>query len=267
MRRARSRSLRLFWSRGSRHQQGERNSGDWFSPLICERLSRRAVEYAPPRSCDLVAVGSLLQRLNKSHRLHRLGLRRQLNIWGTGSLRADDRLLGAHVLHALRGRRSLAQCEAATSQVALGDPGILASLFVEKTAVPRSAIGVIPHMLDRGHPEVAEFLAAQPGARLLDITAPPLTLLKHIAGCERIVSSSLHGLIFADALEVPNQWFIASNQLIGGRHKFDDYYSVFDLKPDPIRLPGADLATLCQGYARPGLEDHKKALMESFPFR
>jgi hypothetical protein len=73
--------------------------------------------------------------------------------------------------------------------------------------------------------------------------------------------------VFADALGIANQWFTASNSLIGGRHKFDDYYSIFDIRPDPIRLPAADPATLCEGYARPGLEARKQALIESFPFR
>ena len=71
----------------------------------------------------------------------------------------------------------------------------------------------------------------------------------------------------ADALGIPNQWFVASNELIGGRHKFDDYYSIFDIEPEPIRLPRASLATLCEGYARTGLEGRKQALIESFPFR
>ena len=90
-------SLKLFWSRGR-----ERNAGDWYSPLIVARLSGRDVEYAPPHRCDLVAVGSVLRRLNKSHRLHRLGLSRRLDIWGTGAISSDDRLRGSHRLHALR---------------------------------------------------------------------------------------------------------------------------------------------------------------------
>lgn len=267
MGRAARRPLRLFWSRGSRHEEGRRNAGDWISPLICARLSGRSVEFARPRDCDLVSVGSLLLRLNKSHRFHRLGFQRRLDIWGTGSLRAEDRLMGAHSLHAIRGRRSLAQCEKAPSIAVLGDPGILAGMLVERKTVPRSAMGVIPHMSDRGHPEVAAFLAANPGAQLLDITSPVVDLLEQIAECERIVSSSLHGLVFADALGIPNQWFVASNELIGGRHKFDDYYSIFDIEPEPIRLPRASLATLCEGYARTGLEGRKQALIESFPFR
>ena len=72
--------------------------------------------------------------------------------------------------------------------------------------------------------------------------------------------------MFADALGIPNQWFVASNKLTGGRHKFDDYYSIFDIDPDPIRLPAASLDTLCEDYARPGLEARQRALIESFPF-
>ncbi|MCZ6710676.1 MAG: polysaccharide pyruvyl transferase family protein [Gammaproteobacteria bacterium] len=257
----------MFWSRGSRHQDGQRNAGDWFSPLICERLSNRPVEFALPRDCDLISSGSLLQRLNKSHRLHRLGFRRRLNIWGTGCLRAEDRLLGSHTLHAIRGRHSLAQCDACVPTGVLGDPGILAGMIVPRQQVPRTGLGLIPHMTDRDHPDVVAFLAANKEAKLIHITSPVTDLLEQIAQCERIVSSSLHGLVFADALGIPNQWFTASNRLIGGRHKFDDYYSIFDIRPDPITLPSADLATLCEDYARPGLEARKQALIESFPYR
>ena len=259
--------LRLFWSRGSRHHEGQRNAGDWFSPLICAHLSGRPVEFALPRDCDLVAAGSLLLRLNKSHRLHRLGIRRRLNIWGTGSLRAEDRLQGSHSFHALRGRRSLAQCEKPPSNPVVGDPGLLAGMLVEKQVVPRNAVGVIPHMADRGHPNVASFLAVHKDAKVLDITSPVADLLSQIAGCERILSSSLHGLVFADALGIPNQWFVACNQLIGGRHKFDDYYSIFDISPDPVQLPDVNLLTLCEGYARPGIEMRKRALIDGFPYR
>jgi pyruvyltransferase len=267
MKKATARPLRVFWSRGRGDAESGRNAGDWFSPLICERLSGRPVEFAPPRKCDLVAVGSLLQRLNKSHRLHRLGVRRSLTIWGSGSLRAEDRLKGTHYVHAVRGRRSLAQFEQTPASPALGDPGLLADLLLDKQVQPRTGIGVIPHMVDRGHPEVEAFAAAHAQAKLLDITSPVVTLLEQIAACERIVSSSLHGLVFADALSVPNQWFVASEQLLGGRHKFKDYYSVFDLDPEPIHLPCANVADLCDGYARPGIEARKNALMEAFPFR
>ena len=254
-------ALKLFWSRGH-----ERNAGDWFSPLICERLSGRAVVYADPRRCDLAAAGSLLARLNKSHPLHRIGLRRSLHVWGTGSLRPEDRLSGPHRLHALRGRLTLARCDRVEAPPRLGDPGLLAGLLLDGPIDKRHAIGVIPHLADRAHPEVASFVSQTANARLLDVTSPVADLLAATASCERILSSGLHGLVFADALGIPNRWFTASGALTGGRHKFDDYYSAFGLRPDPVRLPGLNLQAAFEGYARPGIETIKRQLLQSFPF-
>ncbi len=253
-------ALKLFWSRGH-----ERNAGDWFSPLICEALSGRPVTYADPRKCDLIAVGSLLGRLNKSHRLHRLGLRRSLDVWGTGSLRSEDRLLGNHHLHAVRGRFTLARCEGAAGKAVLGDPGLLAETLLTSSVEKRCRIGVIPHLADVGHAEVAAFLETVSHARLLDVTSPPKQLIEEIARCECILSSGLHGLVFADALGVPNRWFTASGALIGGRHKFDDYYSAFGIEAHPLRLVDASSEAAFEGYRRPGLDALKRDLLASFP--
>jgi len=91
--------LQLFWSRGH-----ERNAGDWYSPLICERLSGRRIAYADPRQCDLVAAGSLLGRLDKSHRLHRLGVRRRLEHLN----RIDVEEAAEHLVHGDQRRRRTA---------------------------------------------------------------------------------------------------------------------------------------------------------------
>jgi pyruvyltransferase len=257
--------LKVFWSRGPGRAGGPCNAGDWFSPLICERLSGRPVVYTPPNQCDLVATGSLLKRLNCSHRLHRLGFKRRLHIWGTGSLRPEDRLEGPHFVHAVRGTLTRDRVRDAPSDVAMCDPGLLAQHLVAPPPTRRHTLGVIPHLVDRDHPEVRAFLAQHPQAVLLDIAAPVPDLLAAIGTCERVLSSSLHGLIFADAYDVPNDWFTASGGLIGGRHKFDDYYSVFDLKREPVRLQDVDPETVGADYARPGIEDVKRGLIASFP--
>ncbi|MEQ8857240.1 MAG: polysaccharide pyruvyl transferase family protein [Pseudomonadales bacterium] len=257
--------LKLFWARGTGKGAGARNAGDWYSPLICAHLSGREVEYAAPHRCDLVAAGSLLQRLNRPHRLHRLGLSRRLHIWGTGSLRAEDSLTAQHSVHAVRGVLTRERMAAADPSVPLGDPGLLADTLVEANGAKRWPLGIVPHLVDRDHPEVLAFLDRHPRAKLLDVTAPVPELLGNVAACERVLSSSLHGLIFADAYGVPNAWFAASDRLIGGRHKFDDYYSVFAMRPDPMRLDAVNPDEIGTDYARPGIDAIKAALASAFP--
>jgi hypothetical protein len=78
---------------------------------------------------------------------------------------------------------------------------------------------------------------------LLDLRNDPIKVLKQIAECETIISSSLHGLIAADALDIPNKRIKLSNH---GHNfdvdfKFDDYYSIFDCEnPEYIDLLDSD---------------------------
>lgn len=257
--------LNLFWARGTGGEEGLHNAGDWYSPLICEHLSGRRVAYAPPHRCDLVAVGSLLQRVNKSHRLHRLGLRRRLHIWGTGTLRAQDLLAGSHHLHAVRGILTRERICGAGETIPLGDPGLLADRLVDPRGIPRHPLGLIPHLVDREDPQIGWFLEKHPQAILIDMAAPVRSVLASIASCERILSSSLHGLVFADAFGVPNRWFTVSAKLVGGRHKFDDYYSAFGLSLDPVSLIDVDIQALGSEYERPDIEVLKSNLVASFP--
>jgi hypothetical protein len=180
-------------------------------------------------------------------------------------LRSEDHLESNHHIHAVRGTLTRDRICGQRQSVALGDPGLLADRLIEPPAVKRHPLGVIPHLIDHNNSEVHTFLARHPHAALIDVTSPVRTVLETIAACERVLSSSLHGLVFADALGVPNAWFTASDRLLGGRHKFDDYYSAFDLAVEPVRLTAVDPDTVGSGYARPGIDALKSALVASFP--
>lgn len=258
--------IKLFWARGTGGGNGIRNAGDWYSPLICECLSGRRVDYAPPDRCDLVAVGSLLRRLNRSHWLHRLGVRRRLDIWGTGTLRADDRLAGRHRVHAVRGALTRDRLDAGNATEVLGDPGLLAARLVPPASGKRFAVGLVAHAADRSDPAIQAFLAAHPTVTDIDITSPVTSVLEQISACEFVVSSSLHGLVFADAYRVPNAWVVISDRLIGGRHKFDDYYSAFGMRREPALLPDVHLEPVEADYQRPGVDAVSARLESSFPF-
>ncbi len=53
-----------------------------------------------------------------------------------------------------------------------------------------------------------------------------LDIIDKINQCENIMSSSLHGLILADAYQIPSLRFrFKKNDIVGGDFKFDDYYS------------------------------------------
>jgi hypothetical protein len=108
----------------------------------------------------------------------------------------------------------------------LGDPAVLiaSSLGIQKSGEPRFTLGVVPHYTDKNHPFVAA-LARQDGTVVLDVCKAPDAFLAMLQDCQAIVSTSLHGLVFADALRIPSLWMELSDNVAGGGFKFHDWFS------------------------------------------
>lgn len=265
--------LKLYWCRGEgRSDVGKQNFGDYLSPLLIERFSGRKVEYAPVQNADLMAVGSILGRERKAK--HWWGGRRRLHIWGAGTGSEQARYSGHHYYHAVRGSLTLDQIENAPSNIALGDPGLLAPWVLDRTGVKlakKIRVGIIPHYADQTEPAVAELVAGIPGSKIIDVFSPVHQVLEEIASCDFVLSSSMHGLIVADSFSVPNHWLLLSRGRIS-EYKFADYYSAFGLANVPPLLAsevlegkGNLLGRIADAYSRPGLEGIQEGLIKAFP--
>lgn len=146
-------------------------------------------------------------------------------IWGSGLMHSRPHSLpNAHVL-AVRGAHTR-DLIGAPSDVALGDPGILVSRHLRRSQT-RWEIGLMPHGHHRGHEGVRQ-LAAAAGVRvhIINVHQRAAAALREIAACERIISTSLHGLITADSFGIPAAWTSLEPPLDGGVFKFEDYESV-----------------------------------------
>lgn len=117
-----------------------------------------------------------------------------------------------------------------------GDPALLLSLFYTPNQVKKYKIGFILHFLDR-KPQVLELLSKYPDCIILDVTnyGNWKQFLNQLCSCELILSSSLHGLIFADTYNIPNIWthfYFHVNPF-----KYQDYFlSVGRLCDKPLDL-------------------------------
>ncbi len=246
---------------------GTPNVGDLVSVYLVERISGQPVYRVASNALPhLSAVGSTLGSVSP-----------MTHIWGSGSIDGafPRRGIAPAKVHALRGRRSQDVVEAATGQplnVALGDPAILMPDFHDRAVPVVHEIGIIPHFSE--YEAVKELLGAGlDGAKLIDVRQEPEAFIEDLRACRAVMSSSLHGLILADAYEVPNTWFSASGNLLGGRWKFDDYYSVTDAADRaPVSIDSAEALAeavlLCAekaGCCR--FIASKAALLDAFPAR
>lgn len=83
-------------------------------------------------------------------------------------------------------------------------------------------IGVIPHYVDKNN-EIITSLPLNAGLKIIDVESNCLEVLSDISSCDYVISSSLHGLICADAYGMPNARISLSNKIGGGDFKFNDY--------------------------------------------
>ena len=228
-------------------------------------LSGCEVVFAKPSKCDLIAIGSILSRIKE-------GLfARTIHVWGTGFIKPVPRRKTRHIIHAVRGKKTAESFTNANIKT-FGDPGLLCDqLLPNHKDIPKEfEIGIIPHYKDRDSLSLYTFAKNNPSTTIIDVFSDTITFLEKLAKCRFIISSSLHGLIAADSLNIPNVWLKLSDNIIGEDFKFYDYYSIFDIPtPSPLTLQEflpSKRAQFFETYSRPNLAAIKQALVDAFPF-
>lgn len=206
-------------------------------------------------------------------------------ILGTGFMWEDTTVeFPQATVLAVRGRLTAERCSLADGHALLGDPGLLAGrLFdpsrpiaatasqagldrqdiaantaetVESPVADRSVIGIVPHYVDQEEPAVLNLAQRYPAEiRIINVRYPPRQVLAEMVACEHILSSSLHGIIAADALGLPSRWVVLSDRVLGAGFKFRDYFSAFRVDRAASTLRGDEsLSHLLQGMHHPDTE-------------
>jgi len=200
-----------------------RNIGDLVSPIAVQYATGRPTVWRRPASGEhLLGIGSILHWA-KPHS----------HVWGAGLLSPEHgigRLEGERVW-ALRGKLTFECLKpelAELRDVPLGDPGYLvarrlAALMPPLT--PTHRLGIVPHYIDRDHPWIAS-VRAEDGVAVLDVRDPAPAFFAQMAACAAIASSSLHGLIFAEALGIPNVWLDLRPEDPKREFKYHDWFSL-----------------------------------------
>ena len=150
-------------------------------------------------------------------------------VWGAGYLKKDSKVkVAPSEIHAVRGKLTRASllAQGIDCPEVYGDPGLILPLIYKAPLIPkRYKIGVIPHYIDAHVYSSLVNVRSQAGVVYIDILSAIHTIISKMLECEVIFSSSLHGLIFADAYGIPNVWARFSNKILGGNFKYLDYFS------------------------------------------
>lgn len=191
------------------------NVGDILNPYVVEKLSG-----APPRRVDkgegMLAIGSTI-------RFAREGTQ----VWGAGAARQTDRVDPCARYAAVRGplTADLVEASGAPRPSVLGDPAaLLPRLYTPRSVRARTPVGLVLHhahsgllVTGQGVQEVPILRAGYAGIE---------AFIDELWQCERILTSSLHGLIIAHAYGIPALWIDvsdAAHAVPGDGMKFRDY--------------------------------------------
>jgi hypothetical protein len=263
------RKIRAFWwNRGP----GRGNFGDELGPAILRVLARAKVEWAPPKAADIVAVGSVLEPWfwPSGDASAWGGI-----VWGAGRMfgQAPFAVRAAGVA-LLRGPRTLERLDGLDGRaVPTGDPGLLADMFVTRPE-KKYSLGLIPHWSQADHAIWNAVAAQDRRVKKIDPRSGYERVVNEIAQCDAVASASLHGLIAADGVGVPNVWARLRDKAAladaDARFKFGDYRASLGLDDASPRDIDANTSprSLLNAALAIGVKDVrrvKQRVLDSFP--
>ena len=221
------------------------NAGDLLTGPLLNYFANLSVKWAPVRDARLVCTGSVLEHIPPGWAGH---------VLGSGRLLEDSPLnLGGATVHAVRGPLS---ARGIKGDFALGDPGLLAD---EMADIPTRDVelGVVPHWSDT---DLAHrWLFEQYSPVVISAWQDPLKFVSAIGRCKKIVSSSLHGIILADAFGIPRRTEacprFSQDPREGAFFKFKDYNASVGI---PFRIGET------QAPKRGAVEDRKHEIWDAF---
>lgn len=213
------------------------NFGDLMSPWLLEKMTKRTVVRADTTKPHYVMIGSIINKGTP-----------QSVFWGTGTYGTEaKREVNAEARYtAVRGPLTRSKLGAAMGfgidvPAVYGDPALLAPLYYYPKVKITHEYGVVVRWKERSWAKATY----GPGVKLIDFARGDIeAVIRDMLSCRKILSSSLHGLIVADAYGIPNAW-LASGTPRGGEFKFHDYFaSVKKLRTPQTFDPAAQDVTV-----------------------
>lgn len=213
------------------------NFGDLLSPYLVEKMTSNPVKLVNLKTghsrnfitsnflkqdFSYLAIGSIISRANN-----------ESIVWGSGAFGTEDkRSLNKKAKYlAVRGplTRNLLRINGINCPEIYGDPALLIPKFFSPNVPKTHKVGIILRWSENDWNN-AEF--DNDVKKIYLGTSDIEGTITDILSCEKILSSSLHGIILADAYGIPSAW-LSSTTPKGLEFKFYDYY----ISVDKIQKP------------------------------
>lgn len=227
------------------------NLGDVITPILLDRLFSQGTIQANLADARLMSTGSILGHLWDEHRiLIESGKNKWFRVKKAVSIRDTSLfVVGSGFIHpwidfergsfeflkilSVRGllTKNLLSNNYDVSDVTLGDPGLLLPKIIQlsENTDKKYEYGVIPHHSKFDDPSFWSVFDQFDSVCKIDFRTDDIdSVARQMLECEVIISQSLHGLIFADALGIKNVWIENGIKDKGGAFKFYDYFSSID---------------------------------------
>ena len=169
----------------------------------------------------ITCIGSILQNIEDDNTI----------VWGSGFLtdKKKPHIRPENIL-AVRGplTRQVFISNGIKCPEVYGDPALLLPYFYKPKCKKKYQIGIIPHFYDYNKDEVRQYEQSKSSIIINTFNYRNWKdFIDKICSCHFIVSSSLHGLIVAEAYNIPNLWVEFNEPLIDDttkRFKFHDFF-------------------------------------------
>lgn len=228
------------------YQNIESNFGDLLSKEVVEYVGADNVDWSPLKKAELVALGSLGERIAlKKFKRYLLCKAKPLDIWGTGFLSPGRKISDRFVqIYALRGLYSKDRF-GISSSVVLGDPGYLTPLIYKNLVLNSDlkndkSILCLPHLHDGASSKwIDKIYNIFPNKKVISLNLSDSfkKIVTSIARADCVISTAMHPLIVAQSFGIPFVWVESGNNIhSGSRYKFEDTFSVFKSIPESILL-------------------------------
>lgn len=218
-----------WWSEIFIQRKDKENYGDILGKYLVEKISGTNVTWYNPgkrrffgsKKVVFATIGSILGHIKKDW-----------FVWGSGIISKSDKVAEG-VFLAVRGpqsRRYLTNLGYSVPEI-YGDPGLLLPDFYNPIETKKTyKLGIIPHYND--YKKVKELYKGVAEIKVIDLMTNDIeATTNEILSCEKILSSSLHGIIIPHAYEIPAVWIRFSDKVFGDGIKYQDYFESVALEP------------------------------------